>query len=147
MQQAARFLGLPLEDKALLLSCAWRLISTYLALKTLGYPRVSRDLSDELTRSRRKSSGTLSAAKIIWAVRAAARALPWTKCLAQAVTLHFLLARSGHASIVRIGIAGDQKLGFKAHAWVVHKERIVIGEAGAADGRFRPMTDLQLATQ
>lgn len=147
MRQAARFLGLPVRDKALLLSCTWRLISTYVALKTLGYPRVRRDLSEQLKRSGKKPPADLSAAKIIWASRAAARALPRTRCLAQAVTLHFLLARAGHASIVRIGIAGDQKVGFEAHAWVVHKERIAIGEAGAIDGRFRPMTDLQLATQ
>jgi hypothetical protein len=145
MRRALRFLQLSLADKAMLAGCLWRLASTYIALQTRGYHRASHDLTARLAR-RRPSGGQLpSAAKIIWAVRAAARVLPRTRCLAQAVTLHYLLARSGHASIIRIGITGDKALSLQAHAWVVRNGRIVIGETGAADGRFRTMTELQLA--
>lgn len=144
MRRARRFFELSLADKAMLAGCLWHLASAFVGLKTRGYHRVSRDLTARLRR-RAVHGEQPSAAKIIWAVRAAARALPRTRCLAQAVTLHYLLARSGHASIIRIGITGDQALGFEAHAWVVRDGRIAIGEAGAADGRFRTMTELQLA--
>lgn len=147
MRRARRFLQLSFADKAMLVGCLWRLAVTFIALQTRGYHRVSRDLTSRLQRQRSSRHEIPSAAKIIWAVRAAARALPRTRCLAQAVTLHYLLARSGHASIIRIGITGDQTLGFEAHAWVVRDGRIAIGEAGAAEGRFRTMTELQLAPQ
>ncbi len=147
MRQSRRFFGLALADKAMLARCLWSLATIFVALQTRGYHRVSQDLTARLRRRQPPRSDCPSAAKIIWAVRAAARTLPRTRCLAQAVTLHYLLARSGHASIIRIGITGDQTLGFEAHAWVVRDGRIAIGEAGAADGRFRTMTELQLAPQ
>jgi hypothetical protein len=60
------------------------------------------------------------------------------------VTLHYLLARSGHQSVIRIGVAKDHKMSFDAHAWVIHDDQIVIGDAGPTHGRYTPITNLQL---
>lgn len=56
--------------------------------------------------------------RLAWAVQAASRPIPAASCLTQSLALQFLLARSGHASSIRIGVAKDAERGFRAHAWV-----------------------------
>ena len=52
-----------------------------------------------------------------WAVTAASKRVPGTKCLPWALALHGLLAQAGIASELRIGVAADGDA-LKAHAWV-----------------------------
>ena len=64
---------------------------------------------------------TLSSCEVslaAWAVSAAARRVPGTRCLAWSLALRGLLAQMGIASRLRIGVAagGDGRL--DAHAWV-----------------------------
>ena len=64
---------------------------------------------------------TLSSCEVslaAWAVSAAARRVPGTRCLAWSLALRGLLAQMGVASRLRIGVAagGDGRL--DAHAWV-----------------------------
>ena len=59
-----------------------------------------------------------TAAQAAWAVEAAARALPRTRCLARAVALRTLLGAGGFAARLRLGVAGDGSGGIRAHAWV-----------------------------
>jgi hypothetical protein len=54
----------------------------------------------------------------VWAVTAAARRTPGTRCLAFAVALRGLLAQAGIASELRIGVAAGETRTPKAHAWV-----------------------------
>ncbi len=48
-----------------------------------------------------------------------------------------LLAESGHDSRVQIGVTKDEHRRFRAHAWVVCGEEIVIG--GAEAYRYIPL--------
>jgi len=41
-----------------------------------------------------------------------------------------LLAQSGHESRIEIGVGKDEQSRFRAHAWVVYGDEIVIGAAG-----------------
>lgn len=142
MRRLSRFFALSLANKLLLGRCIWRLGLIRAGLKLRGYRRLSRSLKARLPHSHRPET----ASSIIWGVRAAARILPGTACLAQAVTLHYLLARAGYESVVRVGVAKDSRLSFDAHAWVVHNGRVVIGEVGATQDRYTPLTDLQLTS-
>jgi hypothetical protein len=74
------------------------------------------------------ASGT--PAKVAWAVRVMAHRLPGKMtCLVQALVAHTMLRRRGYRSDLRIGVAGREPSGeIKAHAWVEHEGRIVIGE-------------------
>ena len=69
--------------------------------------------------------------RVVWAVRAVSRCVPAATCLTQAMAAQFLLARSGYASRVQIGVAKDNVRGFEAHAWLVHEESILLGGASA----------------
>jgi hypothetical protein len=102
-----------------------------------GYQKTCDALREKLESARSPDS----ASRIIWGVRAAARILPGTKCLAQALTMQFMLARAGHESVLRVGVAKDSRMPFDAHAWVIFRGHTVIGEAG---DRYTPLADLQL---
>ena len=65
---------------------------------------------------------------VIWAVSTAAVLVPIRdNCLAEALTAHWLLARAGQASVVRIGIAPRADRPFAAHAWLESHGRAVLG--------------------
>lgn len=68
-----------------------------------------------------------SPARMAWAVRNVSRLIPGASCLTQAMALHHLLARAGHASVVRIGVAVDEARKFRAHAWLEHEGAVIIG--------------------
>src|SRR5687768_5912073 len=67
--------------------------------------------------------------EVAWAVGVAADYLPGQyKCLPRAYATHVLLARHGHASQVRVGVARDPQGKVEAHAWVDCQGVTVIGE-------------------
>jgi hypothetical protein len=53
-----------------------------------------------------------------WAITAAARRVPGTRCLAWALALHGLLTQAEIGSEVRIGVAAPEPGTITAHAWV-----------------------------
>lgn len=61
--------------------------------------------------------------RLEWAILAASRRIPSASCLTQSVALHWLMARCGFATNIRIGVAKDSKFNFRAHAWVEHEGR------------------------
>ena len=59
------------------------------------------------------------AERIGWAVRAAARHLPFEiVCLPQAMAAHLMLRRRGVASVLHFGVAKGTTKPFDAHAWL-----------------------------
>ena len=92
-----------------------------------------------------RPSGRVSAAgtrEIVWAVRLASRYVPRATCLVQALAAQILLGRHGHAGQVHIGVALDEKRGFRAHAWVESQGEILIGGSEELDG-YTPMLVLR----
>jgi hypothetical protein len=53
-----------------------------------------------------------------WAITAAARRIPGTRCLEWALAMRGLLSQTGVASELRIGVAADGAGAIRAHAWV-----------------------------
>lgn len=53
-----------------------------------------------------------------WAITAAARRIPGTRCLAWALALRALFTQAGVASELRIGVAADGPGAIRAHAWI-----------------------------
>ncbi|HVB38878.1 MAG TPA: lasso peptide biosynthesis B2 protein, partial [Vicinamibacterales bacterium] len=72
--------------------------------------------------------GRVPVERLRWAVLAVAHERPGASCLAQALTLQVLLARSGRPSVLRLGVAGGPATAFAAHAWLEHDGRILVGE-------------------
>lgn len=75
------------------------------------------------------------------ALARAARIVPFATCLPQAMTGHLLFRLQGYSSTVRVGVAPVQGRGFRAHAWLVCGDDVIIG--GSEDlPSFRPLVDL-----
>jgi len=53
-----------------------------------------------------------------WAITAAARRIPETRCLEWALALRGLFAQAGIASELRIGVAAAEPGAIRAHAWI-----------------------------
>jgi len=54
----------------------------------------------------------------VWAITAAARRIPGTRCLDWSLALRGLLAQAGVASDLRIGVTADGPGAIRAHAWI-----------------------------
>jgi len=65
--------------------------------------------------------------RIAWAITVAARCIPGSKCLVQAIAGRNLLARCGVRSTIHIGVAKDSRNWLSAHAWVEAEGQTVIG--------------------
>jgi hypothetical protein len=87
-----------------------------------------------------RPSRRFSVATVSWAVRAAGRRTFKSTCLVEALTAQLLLARYGHPSSLRVGVARDPKGQFVAHAWVEVEGRIVVGERPGMS--YTPLPDL-----
>jgi len=85
-------------------------------------------------------AGGYSQNQLIWAVRATSRCLPGATCLTQALAAQALLARSGYASQVEIGVNKDDAR-FQAHAWLVCQGEIVLG--GPQIEQYNPLMTLE----
>jgi hypothetical protein len=120
---ARKFLALPLVERTLVLRALLTLVWARVTLSALPFaligkqPRVSREPGAD-------------AAAIAWAIRAAARYIPGATCLVRALATQRLLARHGHASELRIGVAKAAQ--FQAHAWVECGGAVVVGGSDTA---------------
>lgn len=112
------------------------------SLWTLPTARVLKIVDRIADRSLQKKAKVNGAApqQIGWAVRAVSRRVPKASCLTQALAARILLARNGHGSVVRIGVAKDEAGAFAAHAWTEVDGVIIVGRQGAHG--FRPFPDL-----
>jgi hypothetical protein len=86
-----------------------------------------------------RSSVTLNAYQIAWAVRSGARFLPRSTCLVRALAAQALLTRHGYRPRLTIGVAKSQSR-FEAHAWVTCKGEVVIG--GRETGQYTTLLNL-----
>jgi len=84
--------------------------------------------------------GGRSVKHLVWAVRAASRYFTHASCLTQALALEALLLAAGREARLQLGVSKDSGV-FKAHAWVVSGDEIVIGGPDVA--RYSHLTDLE----
>lgn len=77
-----------------------------------------------------------------WSVRHAARFVPGARCLAQALSLHYLLLRAGEECVIRIGVKSGEAATLDAHAWVMHEGRCIIGGTDEDLQSFTRLVDL-----
>lgn len=115
-----------------------------ISLWILPFRRIHRFVGAIRPRERRgdgESAAVVS--RLARAVISASRVVPNATCLTQAISLHYLLARSGREGRIHIGVRRDTAGVFKAHAWVELDGVVVIG-GGDIDG-YVPLLELQEA--
>jgi hypothetical protein len=128
MEQLARFARLPRRDQSLLVAAASLIVAFRIALWVLPFRAVRAWVQRMGTE---RASPSRDAATIGSAVEAAARRIPFSNCLSNALAGQVLMSRSGVISHVRIGVARDADGRVTAHAWVESGGRGVIGAHGS----------------
>jgi len=124
MSTLARYLHLPHRQRRLLHTALAGLIRFRIRLALLPLRRLQRPSSK--TPNLDLTGATLD--ELRWAVLAAARRLPGTRCLPRALALQALMARAGLPAQLCIGVAKDQNAALEAHAWVLHQGAPVFDE-------------------
>jgi hypothetical protein len=130
MSSLKRFAALSPRNRSLLLRALFLVAAVRTGLFLLSFRTVKRMTAKTIVR---RAAPMHSAACCAWAVRAASRYVPGATCLTQALAAQMLLAESGYDSRIEIGVAKDEQRRFRAHAWVLCGEEIVIG----ADEAYR----------
>jgi hypothetical protein len=138
-----KFFRLSFAEQRLLFLAALGLVLMRIALRFVPFRRVQRLASFSVRSSKCKvrSSACPAPERITWAVKAAARRIPGTNCLPQALVTQLLLARNGYAASVQVGVAKSVEGQFEAHAWVESEGKIVIG--GSETARYQPILTLE----
>ena len=112
-------------------------------LKKKGFRRTEKLLARFSRQPRSSESDATRVDETARMVSVAGVRGPWdAQCLEQAITLWWMLGIMGIESTVRLGIYKTSE-GVEAHAWVLHEERIVIGETGDIDD-FTPLVDVNI---
>lgn len=126
MRRLRRFLGLPPDDRRLLLR-AWRLeVVIRLGLWLLPFRSVRRRVAS--TRHRVGPAAPAEADRRIgWAVTSAARYVPAATCLTQALAAKVLLNDAGRGARLTIGVERDAG-SLRAHAWVEGDDGVIVGD-------------------
>lgn len=133
----------PLRDQGLWARALLLVIVVRLGLSWWSY----RGLREHLPRWFRRGNARLSARqaesearRIAWAVERAASLVPGATCLTQAFATQMLLCSRGEASLLRIGVARNAGSGaFEAHAWIEHRDRLLIGGPRGHVARYQPI--------
>jgi len=129
MQALKRFLHLSKQDRLLLFQAVLAMYLIRLSLALLSLRTVLR-----LTMTINwRCDQSLSADRIVRAVRSAARFVPGSSCLVQAFAAQALLVRHGYWPLLTIGVAKNECNQFGAHAWVVCENEVLIGSQQMAN--------------
>jgi hypothetical protein len=119
----------PWSESAVLAEALALLTLSSLAIRLLPFRRVV-DLAAGLRHRQAapRPAGGRAIGKVVWAVTAWGRRVPWrTVCFQQGLAVHLMLRRRGIASFLHYGIARAQPKGLEAHVWVTVDEEPVIG--------------------
>jgi hypothetical protein len=123
-----RAVALGLADWVLLSEAAICLALARLALRFVPFERIGRRLGVFVSPQEARARGAAPtdptraarlAERVGWAVRAAARHVPFAAvCLPQAIAARMMLRRRGVASVLHFGVAKGTGEPFDAHAWL-----------------------------
>lgn len=128
MSMLARYLDLTRARKRLLHAALF-----WVVLSRIGLALVSlRALQRRFSNPSKQSFSAVPLDELRWAVLATARRVPGTRCLARALALQALMARSGYATQLCIGVAKEPDAALEGHAWVLHDGAPVIDEPDLA---------------
>lgn len=143
MQRLRKLLALSAADKLLLLRCLPVVAATKLGLVVLSYRTLKQWIPDRVP----AGEATIDQLRrTAWGVRSAARLVPGATCLTQALAAQFLLARAGHRSQIRIGVAKDLDGKFLAHAWLISDGRVLLGGTSRELRRYTALADLDFGS-
>jgi len=80
--------------------------------------------------------------RLVWAVRAASKRVPAASCLTQSLALQFMMAQSGRAARIHIGVAKQSGSVFQAHAWVEYAGTVLLSELSEIES-YSPLITME----
>ncbi len=116
MRALRRLAELGQSERALLTRGLLWVLGARVGLALVSFQRLRRLL--DRASARFPLAAPSDAEQVRWAITAAARRVPSTRCLAWALAFRGLLGQAGIPSDLRIGVARSEAGGIKAHAWV-----------------------------
>jgi hypothetical protein len=137
MQALKRFLHLSKHERLLVFQAVLAMYLVRLSLALFSLRNVHR-LAVKITR---RCDQSLSADRIVWAVRSTARFVLGSSCLVQALAAQSLLVRHGYRPLLTIGVAKNECDRFGAHAWVTCENQVLIG--GQQMGNYTALLKLE----
>jgi hypothetical protein len=121
------FRKLPGHRRVLLLEALLALAWSSLLVRWLPFRTVLRLAGRGTQRRGQPAAAQSIVAEIVWAVQAIGRRVPWRAvCFQQGLAVHQLLRKRGIGTVLHYGV-GQGPEGLKAHVWVTHEDRAVIG--------------------
>ncbi len=133
-----KYFRLPGRERILLLRALWRLGAARTGLTLFRFPLVDRWFAADGAGF--CAGGAIGVERIAWSIQVAARYVPRSTCLVQALAARSLMARYGYRSELRIGVNRDSRGAFEAHAWLEYNGKTVVGELESAT--FTPLPPL-----
>jgi hypothetical protein len=129
MMRIHKFLRLPWEDRLLLIESAFLLAAIRVGLRLLPFKKLLGFLARATpSRPSLRDSDKVFSDKVAWALGVARHYLPGVyTCLVQALAAKVIFGRRGHPARLRIGVERNEAEEFRAHAWVEHEGRVVVG--------------------
>ena len=138
---ARRIVGLARRHHLVLLRAFIMVLIFRIALTFMRYRRIARYIRVRHSPGRKQLGPYI----IAWAVRHAARPVPFAHCLTQALALQYLLARQGSESVIRVGMLAGGDGTIDAHAWVLHEGQVLIGGNDRSLSSYATLVDLRPA--
>jgi hypothetical protein len=121
-----KFFNLSRRDRLLLMRAAVRVLAAVVLVRFFPYSILKKNLQVGPVCAKTLSP-YVSAERAVWAVEAAARRMPGTTCLSNALACRSLLARHGYRANLRIGVAKDATGKIASHAWLELRGSTLIG--------------------
>jgi hypothetical protein len=124
-----KFRCLSWQDRLLLLEAILSLAVAGIAIAVLPFRHIGTLAARPIRRRHPSSDERLTAVtRIRWAIRAAARRVPWRAlCFQQGLAAQFMLRDRGIPSVLYYGAAQDDRDGLFTHVWVRDGDIDVIG--------------------
>jgi hypothetical protein len=103
--------------------------------------RILRRMVEVSPRRRSERFGAEPPAWIARNIVAIAGYIPQATCLTQALSAYLLLRREGFDPRLELGVARDAGT-FKAHAWVICNEQVIVGDFSGGSISYRSLNSL-----
>ncbi|MDP9325196.1 MAG: lasso peptide biosynthesis B2 protein [Candidatus Dormibacteraeota bacterium] len=134
-----KFWALPPSERRLLVVSLVLVGLIRVALSLMSLQRVRGLLEGVLAGAvgRAPDLSSVPPGRLHWAVAAASRTIPGTRCLPRAIALEGLLKAAGIHSRLRVGVAVDADRMLSAHAWVETDEAVF--DMGGENRQFVPL--------
>ncbi len=136
MLRLVRFFRRPPSTQLLYWRALVTVVRVRLILKLLSFRKVAA------SRPSSQVNASFEPREIAAAVERVARVVPGATCLTQAAAAHYLLARYGHVSQIRVGVKTEKGRQFTAHAWLLCNDAVVLGGDQRSLSQYSVLTDL-----